>query len=122
MRITPKIFYKKLLGNIGEKKSVKFLRKTGYEILETNYKTKIGEIDIIAKDKDVIVFVEVKTRSSEKYGNPSEAVDKNKRLKYKKVAEEYLIRKYNSIDVSSRFDVLEVIDDKINHIIDAFSL
>lgn len=70
MRDTSKDFYKKLLGRTGEVKAEKFLKKLGYKILAKNYKTVVGEIDIIAKDGDTVVFVEVKTRTNEKYGAP----------------------------------------------------
>lgn len=121
MRDTSKDFYKKLLGRTGEVKAEKFLKRLGYKILAKNYKTVVGEIDIIAKDGDTVVFVEVKTRTNEKYGAPSEAVGVNKRMKYFKVAEEYLIKNYKTTDVLCRFDVIETLDGQINHIINAFS-
>jgi len=114
-----KDFHKKLLGRRGEVKVKKFLKKKGYKILECNYKTKFGEIDIIALDKETIVFVEVKTRSSDAFGTPSEAVTFIKQKKYKKVAEEYL-QKNASIESACRFDVVEVLDEEINHIKNAF--
>ena len=120
MQDTPKNFHKKLLGSVGEKKAKKYLVKNGYKILDVNYKTKIGEIDIVFKDKDAIVFAEVKCRSNENYGYPSDAVNFYKQRKYKKVAEEYLLYKFQTVEVSCRFDVIEVIGDKINHIINAF--
>lgn len=119
MQDTQKDFHKKLLGKVGEKQAVKFLKKKGYKIIETNFKTYLGEIDIIALDKDYTVFVEVKTRQSDDYGYPSEAVDKEKQRKYKLVATEYLALKKN-LDIKCRFDVIEVENKKINHIIDAF--
>ncbi len=70
------------MGRAGEKRAVVFLKKKGFKILKTNYKTVFGEIDIIAQDKDTIVFIEVKTRTSDNYGVPSEAVDKRKQEKY----------------------------------------
>lgn len=120
MRDTPKDLHKKLLGLKGENQAVKFLKKAGYKILERNFKTRVGEIDVIAKDKDFIVFVEVKTRTGEVFGTPAEAVNRKKREKYFKVAQEYLIKNYAAIDVLSRFDVVEVEEGKINHIINAF--
>ena len=118
---TSKNFYKKLLGRTGEVNAEKFLKKLGYKILARNFKTVVGEIDIIAKDGDTVVFVEVKTRTSEKFGVPSEAVDLKKREKYFKVAEEYLVKNYKTTDVECRFDVVEALNGQINHIINAFS-
>lgn len=121
MQITQKNFYKKLLGRVGENKAVEFLEKQGYTVIERNYKTKLGEIDIIVKKDDTIVFVEVKTRSNDLYGSPSEAVGYEKQRKYVKVASEYLL-KQKTKDQSCRFDVIEIINDEINHIIDAFCM
>lgn len=106
-------------GKKGEAKAVLFLKKHGYKILETNFKNKIGEIDIIAEKDGVIVFVEVKNRSTYGFGRPIEAVDFHKQSKIKKVAEIYLMIKnkyYNDV----RFDVIEVSDDNLEHIENAF--
>ena len=99
---------------------MKFLKKKGYLIKETNYKTRIGEIDIIAQDNETTVFVEVKTRTSGDFGRPGEAVNYDKRQKYVKVAEQYLIK--NGLwETPCRFDVVEIENGEINHVIDAFS-
>ena len=119
MQNSPKNFYKKLLGKVGENKAVNYLKKEGYKILETNYKTHFGEVDIIAKTKDTIVFVEVKTRKDDAFGAPSEAVNRKKQEKYRLVANEFLL-KNNFLENKCRFDVIEVENGKINHIIDAF--
>lgn len=106
-------------GKQGETKAVLFLKKHGYKILETNFKNKIGEIDIIAEKDGVIVFVEVKNRSTYGYGRPIEAVDFHKQSKIKKVAEIYLMIKnkyYNDV----RFDVIEISFDNLQHIENAF--
>lgn len=121
MQIAQKNFYKKLFGKAGELKAADYLKQKGYKILETNFKTRIGEIDIIALDGEYIVFVEVKTRAGDEYGAPSEAVDRRKREKYGKVATEYLVKSKNT-DVPCRFDVIEIENGKINHIVDAFSV
>ena len=120
MQIAQKNFYKKLLGRAGEVKAAEFLKNKGYAILDRNFKTHFGEIDIIVKDGEYIVFVEVKTRSGDEYGAPCEAVDTRKREKYFKVAEEYLLRNGKS-DSPCRFDVVEIEKGQINHIINAFS-
>lgn len=121
MQTAQKNFYKKLLGRVGETKSVKFLKKQGYKIIERNFKTRVGEIDIIARKNDELVFVEVKTRSSDCYGAPSEAVNRKKQEKYFKVAQEYILKK-NMADCNCRFDVVEVENGQINHIENAFCL
>jgi putative endonuclease len=72
---------KQKLGEQGEAIAVGHLKKAGYKIIETNYRTKLGEIDIIAKDKDTIVFVEVKARSSVHFGSPKWAVTPKKQKK-----------------------------------------
>lgn len=110
----------KITGNVGEAMSFKYLQDNGYEILETNYKNKIGEIDIIAKDEDErLIFVEVKTRATAKHGYPREAVNRQKQQKIKKVAEYYLLVNKIGI-VPMRFDVIEILGGDINHIVNAF--
>ena len=121
MQIAQKNFYKKLLGRVGEKRAVDFLKKNGFKILKTNYKTIVGEIDIIAEEKGVIVFIEVKTRSNDNYGNPCEAVDKRKQEKYYKTATYYL-QKEKKTDFECRFDVIEIENGEINHIFNAFGV
>ena len=120
MQIAQKNFYKKFFGKIGEKKAAEFLKKKGYSIIELNYRTHYGEIDIIAKDGEYTVFIEVKTRSGNEYGAPSEAVNAKKQEKYVKVATEYLV-KNKKTDTLCRFDVVEIENGEINHIIDAFT-
>lgn len=106
-------------GAVGEISAAAFLKKKGYSIICQNYKTKFGEIDLIAKDKNVIVFVEVKRRSTLAYGRPIEAVDFRKQQKIRKVAEFYLmVKKIPYADC--RFDVIEILGDEVNHEINAF--
>ena len=121
MQITQKNFYKKFLGRAGEIKAADFLKNKGYKILKTNYKTHIGEIDVIALDNDTIVFVEVKTRLNYDYGLACEAVDRKKQEKYYKVASEYLVRE-KLTDSPCRFDVIEIQNGEINHIFNAFGM
>lgn len=109
----------KIEGGVGEIKVVNFLKDKGYRIIQTNYKTKFGEIDIIAFKDGVIVFVEVKRRSTLAFGRPIEAVDFRKQQKIRKVAEIYLMLK-KKFDANCRFDVIEVLGDKINHVENAF--
>ena len=120
MQIAQKNFYKKFLGRKGEIEAVKYLSSNGYKILERNFKTHIGEIDVIALDGDTICFIEVKTRTSSDFGKPAEAVTEKKQEKYYLVAEQYLL-KTQKTETSCRFDVVEIEDGKINLIKDAFS-
>ncbi len=97
---------KKTIGNFGEKVAVKFLKKNKYKIIETNYKTKYGEIDIICRNKEYIVFVEVKTR---KNGSPvpgAYAVDKKKQYHIFTTASSYI--KETKCNKQPRFDVIIV--------------
>ena len=76
-----KMMNKRKFGIIGEKMAQKYLKDNKYEIIENNYYTRNGEIDIIASKNNYIIFVEVKTRTNEKYGRASEAVNKIKKIK-----------------------------------------
>ncbi len=121
MQITQKNFYKKFLGKIGEDKAVAFLNEKGYKVIARNFKTHVGEIDVVFLDGDTVVFLEVKTRSSDAFGLPSEAVDLKKREKYFRVAEQFLAK--NKLTKSfARFDVIEIQNGEINHIKDAFCM
>ena len=95
------------LGQQGEAAAVKHLRRRGYKILERNYRNRLGEIDIVAKHRDQIVFVEVKARRSLNYGNPKSAITSQKMEKISKVALLYL--KHNGqLQTAARFDVVAV--------------
>ena len=109
----------RVIGNSGESQALSYLTKKKYKILFTNYKNKIGEIDIIAKDKNYIVFVEVKKRETLAFGRPSEAVDQRKQQKIRLVAQGFL-KQYKLFDNDCRFDVVEIIGEEINHIENAF--
>ena len=98
---------KRLSGFKGEEYAIGVLENNGYKIIERNFTTKIGEIDIIAKDNDTLVFVEVKTRWSKKFGNPEEAVDKRKISKIKRVGEYYLLTHKNALK-KQRIDVVAI--------------
>lgn len=97
----------KSIGSYGETIGCDFLIKEGYRILHRNFYCKIGEIDIIGLDKDILCFIEVKTRFSTKYGYPMEAINKHKALKLKKLAEFYIIKK-GLTKHFIRFDALEI--------------
>jgi len=109
----------KKLGDYGEKLAVNYLKKRGYKIVKTNYKIRIGEIDIIALDGEFLVFVEVKYRSTALYGMPNEAVDKYKREKIKRVALYYLMQK-DMLEAYVRFDVVQILGDEIQLFQNAF--
>lgn len=113
----------KILGKAGEAIAAEFLVKKGYVILETNYTIKTGEIDIIAWEKEYIVFVEVKYRRSLNTGYPAEAVTVAKQRKIRTVATYYLAAKGKS-DTCCRFDVIQLLgmgdDMLIDHIENAF--
>lgn len=108
-----------IFGIKGEQIAKQYLLKNKYKILEMNYKNPIGEIDIIAKDKDTIVFVEVKARSSTRFGLPREAVTPYKQDKIHKVALGYLKFTQN-LDAPIRFDCVEILGDEITHIKNCF--
>jgi putative endonuclease len=106
------------LGFDKEKEAVKYIKNLKYKILVTNFTTKFGEIDIIAKDKDTLVFIEVKYRKSLCSGTPQEAVKFTKQQKIIKSAIVYI--KKNNIKTNFRFDVVALYDDKIELIKSAF--
>lgn len=112
------------VGKIGENISTKYLEQIGYEILQRNFECKQGEIDIIAKDKEEIVFVEVKTRANMLYGKPKEAVDTIKQKHIYKSAEFYIYIKHLE-NLPVRIDVIEVYKKKekyiLNHIKNAIT-
>lgn len=117
---------KKEKGNLGESAAVNYLLQSGYMILDKNFRTKYGEIDIIARDKDYIAFVEVKSRKDFKLGLPCEAVNHIKRYRIARMALLY-IAKMKLINDNFRFDVVEVIIDNsevkyLRLIKDAFSV
>jgi putative endonuclease len=112
------------LGQWGEKAACRYLIKKGLTILETNYRCPAGEIDIIGRDKEFLVFIEVKTRRSTSYGLPMESIHYNKQKKYAKIAL-YFIKGKKLFDMNYRFDIVEVYvtnnrTDKINHLPNAF--
>ncbi|RJQ57733.1 MAG: YraN family protein [Desulfobacteraceae bacterium] len=98
-------------GEKGESEAVRFLTKNGYRILQQNYRTKLGEIDIIAKDGGVIVFVEVKARRSKRYGHPKWAITPKKQRNMSMVALHYL-KSTHQMQSRARFDVLTIQSDE----------
>ena len=114
---------KNIFGKKGELIAANYLKKQKYKILEINYKNQIGEIDIIAKDKDYIIFIEVKTRMSSAFGDPLEAIDEEKQFKIRNVATMYLMKNKLIDKAPIRFDAIAILGDddhEIRHIKDAF--
>ena len=115
----------KKFGALGEKLARKHLRQQGYKILDKNYKTKSGELDIIARKKDTIVFAEVKTRPAHSAVSGMNAVDRRKQQHILRTAALYLQDK--DVGLQPRFDVIEIELDRttgkllsVNHIKAAF--
>lgn len=106
--------YRQKFGKLGEDFAAKLLIKRGYKIIERNFRTRLGEIDIIATEKDTLVLVEVKTRWSKKFGLPEEAVTPRKLNKIKKVAELYSLT-HPTLPKKMRVEVvaIEVIEGKV---------
>lgn len=94
-------------GRESESIAIKHLKRHGYKILEQNYRTKLGEIDIIAKDRESLVFVEVKARKSGRFGNPKWAVTLKKQRKISMVALYYL-KVTRQSNAKARFDVVAI--------------
>lgn len=113
------------LGLLSEKKAREFLKAQGYKILRSNYKTKLGEVDIVAKDKDTFCFIEVKSRSSDRFGLGLEAVSGLKQKQISKAALSFL-KENNLLDKKARFDVVSLdysgSEEKITLVKDAFEL
>ena len=110
------------LGKLGEDLAVQYLTDKGYEILERNWRNIHKEIDIIAKEGDDLVIVEVKARQSDEYGEPDIAVTKRKQRMLIAAANAYILR--NNLDMSTRFDIVSIVfkdgEPVIEHIEDAF--
>jgi putative endonuclease len=110
------------LGREGEERARELLRSKGYKILECNWRCSFGEIDIIAKDGEVLVIVEVKTRATSFFGDPELAVNRKKQKNIIRMADNYI--KYKGLDLEVRFDIVSVIISngkcEIHHIPDAF--
>lgn len=110
---------KREIGTVYEQRVGRYLETQGYEILHYNFRCRIGEIDIIAKDKEYIVFCEVKFRSKTGTGNPMEAVDSRKQRVISKCALYYLTQ-HHMTECACRFDVISVLGDEITVIKNAF--
>lgn len=111
---------KRVVGNSKESDAIHYLIKQGFQILERNYYTRAGEIDIIAKDGKYLVFIEVKYRWNQEYGFPSEAVTYRKQRKIVRCAKFYLISHDLSQETPCRFDVVVFLGEDIDLIKNAY--
>ncbi len=113
---------RKHIGDVGEERALEFLLQKGYEFVSSNYHSRYGEIDIIAKNGEYIVFAEVKTRKTGSLATPSEFVDFRKQKRIITTAKIYLSE--NPTELQPRFDVIEVTymgnEFEIEHIENAF--
>ena len=112
------------LGQSGEKRAERFLRRIGYRIVSRNYRCPAGELDLIALDGTTVVFVEVKTRSSRQRGNPEDAVNPTKQRQLVRCAR-FFLHQTQSEDRACRFDVIGIAADEtgkpvLEHFVDAF--
>lgn len=112
----------KQIGDAGENIAVSFLKTHGYVILEQNWRYGQAEADIICRTQHELIFVEVKTRGTDKYGYPEQAVTKQKQRQYMRLAEGYIQKHKMSIDI--RFDIISIVnkspEPEVFHIKDAF--
>jgi len=113
-------------GQLGEKTAKRHLRRQGFKFLTANFRTDRGEIDLVMRDGDCLVFVEVKTRSSEEWSRPAAAVDRERRQRLTRAALDYLHRLKNPL-VKIRFDIVEVLlqDSRVRevrHLPNAFAM
>lgn len=111
----------KNIGNVGESVAVQYLQNLGYKIVDQNVYIGGGELDIIAKDGDTLVFVEVKARNNYSFGSPLEALTPKKTEKIIYCAKMYIASK-RYYELSVRFDVISIVGQEIEHIKDAFWL
>ena len=111
---------KRSVGTEYEKIAGAFLEKHGYEILEYNFRCRLGEIDIITKEQEYLVFVEVKYRSSDETGNPLEAVNRKKQQTISRVANYYCLTHGKGETTPCRFDVVGIKGEQIKLIRNAF--
>ena len=108
-----------LAGRKGEKTAARYLKHQGYHVVELNYRSKFGEIDIIAKKDGVTHFVEVKARSTARFGKGYEAVGQAKQIKLIKTAEAYMAEKG---ECPAQFDVVSIDGDEITFLPNAFGI
>ncbi|MDR1765194.1 MAG: YraN family protein [Lachnospiraceae bacterium] len=111
---------KRRVGGEKEEWAARYLFSLGYDVLESNFFGRHGEIDIVAKDGQTMVFVEVKFRSYERMGYPQESVDFRKQSRVRAAARQYLYSHGYAPDQPCRFDVIAILGQRMQHIKDAF--
>lgn len=114
------MYNKRLIGAKQEQVAAGYLKDKGYLILEYNFRCRMGEIDVIAKDENYLVFVEVKYRKDTAKGLPQEAVDLHKIQKITRTAQFYILKNCLPPDTPCRFDVVTILDQKISLTKNAF--
>lgn len=114
--------FRKLIGSEGESLAARYLKRQGYTIVGQNFSCRYGEIDVIARQGDYIVFVEVKTRKNDAFAQPREFVTPAKQERIRKTALLWL--QQNDLDLQPRFDVIEILGEgkhpEIRHLENAF--
>lgn len=110
---------KRQIGSYYEQLAKGYLEAKGYHILEANYRIRLGEIDLIARDKEYTVFIEIKYKRSSRHGYPRESVGYAKQQKILQVAAYYMMCR-GLTDTPARFDVVELMDGTITHLENAF--
>jgi putative endonuclease len=108
------------VGMQAELRAAEYLGALGYEVLERNFRAKCGELDLVARDGDTVVFVEVRARNHPGYGSAAESIGPRKRRRLVNAAKLYAL--YRRLDCPMRFDVIGVEPGRIEHIADAFGV
>lgn len=107
---------KLIIGRIGEEKACEYLAEQSFRIVERNYRSRLGEVDIIAWDRDELVFIEVRARSSGSFASPEETVGTRKQQKLRRLANQYLSWRVGR-EVNCRFDVVTLLFDSEGHVL-----
>lgn len=100
---------KRTIGQNAERKAEAFLQGQGLKLLERNYYTRFGEIDLIMRERDALIFVEVRSRQSNNFGTPAASITYQKQQKLLKTAQIYLLQRNLGEKISCRFDVIEIL-------------
>ena len=110
-----------ILGDQGEERAARYLKSIGYEVLQQNYDSRLGQIDIIAKDKETYIFVEVKTRESGGYGSPEEQFARNRTQQRRIVGSALMWLKRRGGHPAARFDLIVIDHSELRHHKNAFT-
>lgn len=116
------MYNKRQIGGKQENKASDYLREQGYEIIEHNFFSRYGEIDLIVRDDEYLVFVEVKYRKDERVGYPEEAINTSKMRNIHRTANWYMMKHQIPEDTPCRFDVVVILGEEIRVIKNAFDL